>query len=327
MSLVQWMEMIGIYSIRQWYSGILIDGLLLLIVVCILLLKEKASAVILFKWTHYVRSTIQTDRYQSGRTISFCLLLLSGVRPSQTTSPSESWPISPSIDSSRAKSVWFCFPYNPFRFYSSNPVSPFFNHRTGMTDLSFILASPPAWLSVCFNLFGTHSALWLSVLSSFASILALCVLFRVQLDVPPDSDTPDLLLPPSSKLSSSREGVAAEGNPSLSEQPNAETAEFSAEPGEETGKRDWGFLLLSKCFLFVWPEGQTVLLLELLRGAASLDSADPERFVVRSNRVRAAGFAGDAHAGPLLHAEIDRGNLGESGRVDRRDRIASGIAV
>lgn len=48
-SIVQWMEIIGFYSIRQWYSGILIDGLLLLIVVCILLLKEKANAVILLK--------------------------------------------------------------------------------------------------------------------------------------------------------------------------------------------------------------------------------------------------------------------------------------
>ena len=104
-SIVQWMEIIGFYSIRQWYSGILIDGLLLLIVVCILLLKEKANTVILLRWTHSIRNIIQTGRYPCGRTISFCLLLLSGVRPLPTTSPLAFWPISPSTDSSRAKSV------------------------------------------------------------------------------------------------------------------------------------------------------------------------------------------------------------------------------
>ena len=136
----------------------------------------------------------------------------------------------------------------PTILFLSSPVAPFplFHRRTAMTDLSFVLASPPAWLSVCFALFGTHSALWLSILSSVASVLALCVLFRVQLDVPPDSDTPDLLLPPSSKPSSSHEGLPAEGDPSLSEPTNPETAEFPAETDEAAGKRDWGFLFLSK---------------------------------------------------------------------------------
>ena len=67
--------------------------------------------------------------------------------------------------------------------------------------------------------------------------------------------------------------------------------------------------------------------MELLRGAASLGSADSERVFVRSDRLRAAGFAVHAHAGSLLHAKIDRGDLGEGGRVDRRHRNAFGVAV
>ena len=108
-----------------------------------------------------------------------------------------------------------------------------------------LLASPPAWLSVCFNLFGAHSASWLSILSSLASILAICALFRVQLDVPPDSDTPDLLLPPSSQHSGSQEG-SIEGAPKRSEPSAPSMPDGTAGIDEEPGKLDWGFLLLSK---------------------------------------------------------------------------------